>query len=394
MNHTITIINDNSLSRKILNYFPEHEIVTKNCDDLQSYTEFRKDSIILVAIPDLSRPYEEMIELLLRKECLIKGIVFGDKLAIIDGNVLEYYIAGHDSGIFLTMSFLFPDYGKMKLFHALFSDVTPSIQSNTIPTNLQEILLKRELDPQVTMIGTVLTIKMREIDHAAIQEKELITSSFIDMFSHDIGLPLTSLKSNIENLLEGEFGDLDEKKLNVISNLKNNVEKINDIRKEALMLNKLDSGTYTMKKSLTNVHGLLEEIMYQVMPISDRKLQDISLNSPHFSASIDKSKIKHVIDNLVSNAIKYTPQKGEVEIIAEKGSKSFRIIVMDTGVGIPSGMEEKIFDRFVRCHKDMGEGTGLGLSIVKMIVEKHGGKVWVENRSSGGSKFIVELPKK
>ncbi len=244
------------------------------------------------------------------------------------------------------------------------------------------------------LIGDKLACHFQEIELDSCREKVAITSGFIDMFSHDIGLPLTSLKSNIEHLLIGAEGTLSEEQKYLLTSIQDSVERINDMRKEALMLNKLDSGNFTLNKSLTSIHSLLQDIMFRLQPLSNKKNQTLELKSPHFSAEIDNNKIRHVIENLVTNAIKYTPSNGTIIITAEKDEDVFRIRVIDNGAGIPQESVDHIFKRFTRFHKNIANGTGLGLAIAKSMVTMHDGRIWHEPRTGGGSIFIVELPRK
>lgn len=245
----------------------------------------------------------------------------------------------------------------------------------------------------VTILALILGDLIRTLESNYWKERAEITASFIDMFSHDIGLPLTSLKANVELLIEkGE--NADELGSGMLKTVLDDVTKINDMRKEALMLNKFDSGSYVLNKDLAPIYSLLQEVQVQFLPIADRRDQFIELDGQHFSARIDKEKMRHVLENLVSNAVKYTPPGGTIWMFTGKGTETFWIKIEDTGAGIPEGSVDKLFKRFARFHKNMASGTGLGLSIVKTIIDLHKGSIRYEPRVGGGSVFTIELPRK
>jgi len=394
MKHTFLVVNNDELSWQLQNYFPDHVFRNLSTKEFLSMEVQDKESTILFDIGKDISCLDDIIEVLGEAESWIRAVVHQNAILFIGEKYLELDVSGPFPGIYTTVLFPVSKPGNSKLIRKCLEEA--AINTFTAPTIHPQ--LKEYLDhlerPLPLMIGSLLKSKFLKVEIQALKEKDMITSGFIDMFSHDIGLPLTNLRSRIENLLEGDHGNLSDEQMTIILGLQRNVEKINDLRKEALMLNKLDSGTFSINRSLTSIYGLLEEVMYQIIPFSEMKNQTIELNSPHFSANIDQMKIKHVVENLVSNAVKYTPPNGRIEIAAGKGKDHFWIKVKDDGNGIPEGMEEKVFERFVRLDKNMGEGTGLGLSIVRMIVQKHGGRVWYERPSEGGSIFVVELPKK
>jgi len=268
-----------------------------------------------------------------------------------------------------------------------------------IPLKKEEIyplvkeLIEKHVDPRITMIKKVLSMKLMEFEKENLIEKERLSREFIDMFSHDVGLPLTVLKGNIEMIKEGKLEGFSDEQKKALEAMEKSVERIDNMRKESLFLNKMDSGVYRINRKLTSISGIIEDSVNEFLSEADRKNQTIETRVPYLSANIDPEKFKHVVDNLLSNAIKYTPAGGKIEISLEKDKDKFRLLFKDNGPGIPEGMEEKIFNRFVTVGPKRKDSTGLGLSIVKEIVESHGGSVRVEHPEEGGSLFVVEMPK-
>jgi len=247
-------------------------------------------------------------------------------------------------------------------------------------------------ESQFSWITRILQRKLDETILDTSKEKIDFMTGFIDRFSHDIGTHITSLKTGIEDLLNADHEALSMDQENKLKALQEQVTRIDDLRTETLMLNKFDSGTIGLNKKLTSIHPLIQDVYLRNLPLADKKGQTVDLKCPHVSAIVDKEKIRSVIENLIGNAIKYTPNLGTVEINVIKANDILTISVSDDGPGIPEGAEQKIFERFTRMHKHIAGGTGLGLSIARTIIRMHGGRIRYEHISDGGSRFIVELP--
>ncbi len=133
--------------------------------------------------------------------------------------------------------------------------------------------------------------------------------------------------------------------------------------------------------------------MREVTVLKEKK--DITLKEEFYRGELftwgDEDKLSEVVNNLLNNAIKYTPEKGEVTLRVFPSDNFVKIEVQDTGEGIPADKLDKIFDKFERFSKS-GNGSGLGLAIAKDIIELHGGKIWAESKLGEGSKFITVLP--
>jgi signal transduction histidine kinase len=120
-----------------------------------------------------------------------------------------------------------------------------------------------------------------------------------------------------------------------------------------------------------------------------------NINSPLLPVKIDKNAMKLVVNNLLDNAVKFSPENSEIKVVLEKQGEKLLLKIKDDGIGIPKNEQVSIFEKFYRG-KDASQssttGTGLGLTIVKQIVEAHGGEVWVESEPGKGSLFMVSLP--
>jgi len=208
--------------------------------------------------------------------------------------------------------------------------------------------------------------------------------------------PLTSIKGFVETLLEGAMEDK-ENNLNFLRIINNHVDRLNTLINDLLELSHIESKEIVLKKDKFVLTGLVNEVVMGFK--SQAKKKGIEIKSdlpPGLEILADKSKIEQVFANFISNAIKYNKEKGFVRIYSEQFTDKIRIVVEDSGSGIPIKDIPRIFERFYRVDKarsrELG-GTGLGLSIVKHIVELHSGSVGVESTEGLGSKFWFILPK-
>ncbi|MVP00734.1 cell wall metabolism sensor histidine kinase WalK [Paenibacillus lutrae] len=230
------------------------------------------------------------------------------------------------------------------------------------------------------------------------QEKlEQSRREFVANVSHELRTPLTTIKSYLEAL---EDGALEDKQLapRFLSVTRNETERMIRLVTDLLHLSRLDSKQALLTKERTDITDMLDEVAdrfsFQLRQKSIRIR--IQVEPGVRPASVDRDKIDQVLDNLVSNAIKYTPDEGAITICARKGEGDLlAITVQDTGIGIPKKDQPRIFDRFYRVDKarsrNMG-GTGLGLSIAREIVKAHGGTIALESEPGTGTRVTFTLP--
>jgi len=231
------------------------------------------------------------------------------------------------------------------------------------------------------------------------QEKlEMSRRQFVANVSHELRTPLTTIKSYAEALNDGALDEreLSERFVGVISN---ETERMIRLVSDLLHLSRLDSNQALLRRRQTNIHDMLDEVAdrfsFQLRQKSIRV--KVKVGKGLKLVWLDRDQIDQVLDNLVSNAVKYTANGGEIMLLAMKtdDGSHIEISVKDSGVGIPAKDLTKIFDRFYRVDKarsrNMG-GTGLGLSIAREIVKQHGGKITLESELNVGTKITFSLP--
>ncbi|OCT16422.1 PAS domain-containing sensor histidine kinase [Paenibacillus pectinilyticus] len=276
-----------------------------------------------------------------------------------------------------------------------------------VNTTLLDIKLPDDEDEQLSVRITFTPIHKRgEGQHGIIavlqdvtdQEKlEQARREFVANVSHELRTPLTTIKSYLEAL---DDGAIEEPQLasRFISVTRSETERMIRLVTDLLHLSRLDSKQSMMSKSSTLVSEMLEEVADRFsFQLQQRKIQIvIQVDQGVTSLLLDRDKIDQVLDNLVSNAIKYTGDEGMIRLEARKMEREMlEISVQDNGMGIPKKDLSRIFDRFYRVDKarsrNMG-GTGLGLSIAREIVKAHGGTIGLESELGQGTRVLFTLP--
>jgi len=247
-----------------------------------------------------------------------------------------------------------------------------------------------------TLAGTFNTMASQlEATLFELTQAEQLRRDFVANVSHELRTPLTSVRSYAETLLDNT--DIpDEMRDDFLHVILNESDRMTKIVSDLLDLSRLDSGKgldfemFSIEKSVRDVYAA-------VVLEAERRGQHIELELEYNMPEIrgDKARIEQVIMNIMTNAIKYTPEGGYIHIACGTSKKNAWVRISDTGVGIPEEDLPHVFDRFYRVDKARSRasgGTGLGLSIANEIVERHGGKIAVKSRQGQGSAFTVTLP--
>ncbi|GIM45852.1 PAS domain-containing sensor histidine kinase [Collibacillus ludicampi] len=237
-------------------------------------------------------------------------------------------------------------------------------------------------------------IVLRDITEEEKEEKA--RRDFVANVSHEIRTPLTTLKSYIEALEDGAMYDpqLSAHFLRVIHNETDRmVRLVNDL----LQLSRFDSGTEGWNFSPQSLAGLLDRAVerFSVQCRNQGIGMFVEVEPRLPQVVVDRDKLDQVLDNLISNALKYTPEKGMIRLAASRDGDMVVVKVIDTGIGIPKKDLPRIFERFYRVDKARSRklgGTGLGLSIAQQIIEKHGGKIQIESELGRGTTVLFTLP--
>ncbi len=228
---------------------------------------------------------------------------------------------------------------------------------------------------------------------AQLKRSDKIKSSYVMAVSHELKNPISVVKTNISNILEGLVGKADEQQKKVLQVCQNVIDRVNYLVRQLVDVHKMESNVVEIKRELCDLVEILEGQVNELKNTFEEKNIKLIKKIIHKDLAMwaDYEKMNQVINNLLDNALRHTPEGGDVVLKVQPVDKFVRLECINTGAPIEQKRLDKIFDKF-RSIEDQEEAD-LGLVITKDIVELHKGKIWAENIPGGGSKFIVILPR-
>jgi PAS domain S-box-containing protein len=217
---------------------------------------------------------------------------------------------------------------------------------------------------------------------------------FVASVSHELRTPLTSIRGYLE--LVREDGGLDEEQDRMLGIVERNADRLLGLVTDLLFIAELDAGKLTIEHQPVQLARIAAESVEAANPRADAAEIELRLDADdELVVDGDRTRLAQVLDNLISNAIKFTPKGGRVGVRVFRTKEAAIIEVSDTGIGIPENERLHLFERFFRTSGAIEaavQGTGLGLAIVGAIIESHGGSVRVTSTEHGGATFVVSLP--
>ncbi|MET0647473.1 MAG: ATP-binding protein [Pyrinomonadaceae bacterium] len=269
-------------------------------------------------------------------------------------------------------------------------------QNRDLVQVLGELEEKRE---QMERLNTRLEESNRELNQANAQLREVsaMKEEFLALTTHDLRSPLTVISGVINFFTSGRLGDMTAEQKNMVAMMERNTQNLIELVNDLLDASKLESGTMRLDFSTIELLGLVNELCQQMQPLASEKEIALEVDVPEGLPTLraDRAKLRRVLVNLVSNAVKFTPRGGRVSLSAAPEDGAVRVSVADTGVGIPEEDLRDIFDKYAQARSRATrseKGTGLGLYITRQLVELHGGRIEVSSEVGRGSTFSFTIP--
>ncbi len=235
-------------------------------------------------------------------------------------------------------------------------------------------------------------------DMSALKVANRVRANFVSMVSHELRTPLNSVHGFIDLLLQGHMGEMTAEQQKYLGYAGEGVQQLISIVEDILFMSRSDVGQFEIKQEKVNLRVLARQVVSSLEPQAHKSgvFLNKDIPSPTPLLYVDPQRMKQVLNNLVTNAIKFTPPEGTVTIRASYYDEQFTMIsVADTGYGIPAEDRQHVFERFYQSNhmqqSKMG-GYGLGLSIARLIVEQHGGTIGFDSSTNRGTTFYFTAP--
>lgn len=236
-------------------------------------------------------------------------------------------------------------------------------------------------------------------DVSALKEAEYLKDEFIGIAAHELRNPLAILHGCAQTLivqtLRGNGAALDEWQMEAIQDIDQATMRLVELTEDLLDVSRLHAGRLELHTVAIDVVALVQRVVKRMQMMTEQHQLSVKHEIEYFIVNADSRRLEQVLSNVLSNAIKYSPHGGTIDINLTKplGKEQCLIVIKDTGIGIPTQQQARIFGRFVRADNVHGiSGTGLGLYLCRELVERHNGRIWFESSENVGTTFYISLP--
>lgn len=251
------------------------------------------------------------------------------------------------------------------------------------------------LAARVSSLETQAETYQRAINE--LRARDALKTQFLSNISHDLRTPLAAIITHAEILREGMLGELNPRQMESIGGIVGGGQQLLDMIDEILTYVRAANDQIALVKSAFEIADVIDQVRRLNEPLAAKKQIRIERTNGEDIEAVeaDRDKIKHVLANLIGNAIKFTPPGGRVWISAERKPNEILVEVGDTGSGIAPEHHELVFREFAQVDSTPSRphhGTGLGLAIARRLIELHSGRIWVESELGFGCRFFFTIP--
>jgi len=261
-----------------------------------------------------------------------------------------------------------------------------------------DLVCEWTVTPLVNPEGKLLAVIAQGRDITAQREAESMKKEFTSTLSHELRTPLTSIIGSLQLINSGVLGDIVPDVAELTAVAERNGQRLLDLINDILDIEKIESGKLTLSPEVMRVDELVSEALLLNKAFGERfKVRfESSGDLPGRTVNADRKRLQQVMTNLLSNAAKFSPEDGVVEVTTEDRGGNVRVAIHDRGTGVPETFRSRIFGRFTQADSTTARqkgGTGLGLAICKRLLEMMQGRIGFEDRPGGGTSFYFELPR-
>jgi len=263
----------------------------------------------------------------------------------------------------------------------------------------KEIPLLLTLSPIRDTHGEVIGLSAIFKDITELKKVEQLKHEFLAVVSHELRTPLTPIKGYLALLLGGQFGQLEPKQKRALETILNQSNHLHDLIDSVIDISRIEAGkSVELEKEPLFLRNIIKQSLDSAAAAF--KAKELEVGADYLSSPVavmaDRKKLLRVMDNLLGNALKFTPPKGSIRVSIQKEEAQIKVVVSDSGIGIASQHLEKIFERFYQVDSSYIRacgGIGMGLSIAQDIIAAHSGKIWAESEGPGkGTRIVFALP--
>ncbi|HET9837140.1 MAG TPA: PAS domain-containing sensor histidine kinase [Candidatus Angelobacter sp.] len=278
----------------------------------------------------------------------------------------------------------------------------PGEEGGRVIALVRDITARKQVEDRLKAIQEQYTAELAtknqqlEARNLDVERANRLKSEFLASMSHELRTPLHTIIGFSELLTEELEGPLNDKQKRFIGHILQDSRHLLELINEILDLSKIEAGRLELQKEEMDFAGCLREVIAGIQHQAAAKNIQVDVRN-EFNGTLyaDRMRVKEILYNLLSNALKFTPDGGEVWVGAMVQAHELQVVVGDTGIGVHPQEHDTIFDKFYQVGsttEGTREGTGLGLPITRKLVELHGGNIWLESSPGKGSRFSFTLP--
>lgn len=282
---------------------------------------------------------------------------------------------------------------RAKIDESTAGDKVVTFENLRVGDKISLLLISPVKDDSGRKLGSVVLFH----DVTARKELERVREEFTAMMVHELRAPLTVVRGTTEMFVQNPALSCQPQGQDLIKTMQNSATTMLTLVNDLLDAAKIEAGKFQILKTPGDLTEIIRDRILFFNQLATPKSIVLSADGvePDLTAQFDRDRLSQVLNNLISNAIKFTPVGGQIKLSAHKTGSEIEICVTDTGEGIPADKIGDLFSKFKQLHPDDSsghKGTGLGLVIAKGIVESHGGRIWVESKLNEGSSFHFTIP--